>query len=110
MYETTRLHILEESSNLSFRLEDSLVSSRGVAGVLNLRRLRAIFYIVFWIWYIGSCTKFGIWIMTANLKGLDRGSAANQLILEKEHPDLTEYRRLSEKTSSKRKTLQHILK
>ena len=47
MYETTRLHILQESSHLNDRLEDSLISSRGLADVSKLRRLRTIFYVVF---------------------------------------------------------------
>ena len=38
MYETTRLHIPQESSLPSARLEDSLTSSRVVAGVLKLHR------------------------------------------------------------------------
>jgi len=62
MYETTRLHILQESSHLNDRLEDSLISSRGLAGVSKLRPLRTIFYVVFWIWNFGGCTKFGIWM------------------------------------------------
>jgi len=38
MYETTRIHIPQESSHLSVRLEDSLTSSHGAADVSKLRR------------------------------------------------------------------------
>ena len=46
MYETTRLHIPQESGHLSVRLGDSLISLHVLAGVSKLHRPHSVFYAV----------------------------------------------------------------